>query len=163
MKIILLKENCLPNNITNAIIEKSIEINKEYLNNLINNNKVNIIYLFENKLESEYLIINNKNSISKICFDEILFIEAMNHKCGIYTKNSIIFTNSSLNSLKENITHSSFIQTHRSYIVNMDMIDTVLKSNSSWSIKFKDSCYTAYIGPSFKKKFLEVYSLKNLK
>lgn len=73
----------------------------------------------------KYIFIRNKNIFSKIILDDILFIQANGDFARIFfiSKRSIVIHFS----LKEflNILPSNFFSSHRSFIVNIDKIDTI--------------------------------------
>lgn len=81
-----------------------------------------LLDLIESSIQKEkaYLYVNKM----KICCDDILYIESCGHYCSIYAS-EVIEVKMSLNELYSNLS-KSFIQTHRSYIVNLDHVDAVI-------------------------------------
>ena len=71
--------------------------------------------------ESAYVLINK----TKINCDDITYIESYGHYCGIHTNETIESKISISDLLKE--LPDTFIQTHRSYIVNLEHVESILK------------------------------------
>lgn len=82
-----------------------------------------ILDLVEESVQKEhhYLYINK----TKIDCADILYIESYGHYCSIHTDKALE-TKSSLSELYSQLPEG-FIQTHRSYIVNLSHIEAVLK------------------------------------
>ncbi|MGB8191619.1 MAG: LytTR family DNA-binding domain-containing protein [Chitinophagaceae bacterium] len=75
--------------------------------------------------EQDHLFVKADNKLEKIRFDEILFIEALENYIGIYTANKKLITHSTLKALQEKLPPQRFIQTHKSYIVAIDKINSI--------------------------------------
>lgn len=71
--------------------------------------------------EKTYLYVNKM----KICCDDILYIESYGHYCSIHAFKAIE-VKKSLSELYAGLP-DTFIQTHRSYIVNLDHVEAVIK------------------------------------
>ena len=71
--------------------------------------------------ERQYLLVNK----TKVDCEEILFIESFGHYCAVHT-DKVIETKASLGEIISKLP-MSFIQTHRSYVVNLEHVDSVLK------------------------------------
>lgn len=69
-----------------------------------------------------YIFIKAGNRLEKINFEDILFVEAMENYMAIYTGTGKIVTHSTLKSLQEKLPVASFVQTHKSYIVNIHAV-----------------------------------------
>lgn len=82
-----------------------------------------LLTLIHNSIEKEsaYLLIHK----SKINCDDITYIESYGHYCGIHT-NEVIESKISISDLLKELPHT-FIQTHRSYIVNLEHVESILK------------------------------------
>lgn len=61
----------------------------------------------------------------KVDCEEILFIESFGHYCAVHT-DEVIETKVSLSEMSAKLP-VHFVQTHRSYIVNLEHVDSVLK------------------------------------
>lgn len=71
--------------------------------------------------EHQYLLVNK----TKIDCEDILYIESYGHYCSIHG-DKIVETKSSLGELCGKLS-KEFIQTHRSYVVNLAHVESVLK------------------------------------
>lgn len=60
---------------------------------------------------------------------DIYYIESFNHVCIIHLKNDTIETNTSLKELEDRIHTNCFLRVSRSYIVNMNLIQTINADN----------------------------------
>lgn len=76
--------------------------------------------------ESEaYLFLKVNGKFGKIVFSDILFIEGMENYVAIQLKDKRIVTHTTIKSLLEKLPARQFIQTHRSYVVAIDKIDSI--------------------------------------
>lgn len=71
--------------------------------------------------ERQYLLVNK----TKVNCEEILFIESFGHYCAVHG-DKIAETKASLSEICAKLP-KHFIQTHRSYVVNLEHVDSVLK------------------------------------
>ena len=111
--------------------------------------------LFEdaNEVSKNYIKIDNKNTI--IDESEIQYIKRDGMKLVFHTLSRDYDTYSSFNKFEEKLPNT-FVRCHKSYIANLNQIKDV--EPVSGTITFKDG-HTCYIGPKYKKDFMEV--LKN--
>jgi two-component system LytT family response regulator len=72
-----------------------------------------------------FFFVKAGGKLEKITFNEILFIEGMENYVAIYTDSKKIVTHTTIKSLLEKLPAKQFIQTHRSYVVAVDKIDTI--------------------------------------
>jgi len=86
---------------------------------------------------------------------EILFIEAINHKCYIHTANKEIPVLLPLYKIKENIPEKGLIQTHRSFLINTENILKIDKNQHPWVVSFSGCSKTAFISRNYKKLLSE--------
>jgi two-component system, LytTR family, response regulator len=61
----------------------------------------------------------------KVIFNEIIYIEALQKYVRIHMENQRIVTLMSMSQLEETLPKNQFIRIHRSFIVNLDKIQTV--------------------------------------
>ncbi len=73
----------------------------------------------------DYIFVKANNKLEKIDLADILFSEAMENYVAIYTKQQKIIANTTLKGLQEKLPTASFIQTHKSYIVNIQAVRSV--------------------------------------
>lgn len=95
-----------------------------YLMKPLQKNKCHeLLDMIQNSLhiEKSYILINK----TKIACEEIIYVESFGHYCGIHTDETIemkVGINELMKQLPE-----TFIQTHRSYIVNLEHVESVQK------------------------------------
>lgn len=73
----------------------------------------------------DYLFVKADNRLEKLLYPEILFAEAMENYVGIYTNERKLIVHSTLKALQESLPTASFIQPHKSYLVNLDAIRAI--------------------------------------
>ena len=73
------------------------------------------------KKEHAYLYVNK----TKIDCEDILYIESFGHYCSIHGK-EIVEVKTSLADIMKNLPNI-FLQTHRSYIVNLEKVESIVK------------------------------------
>lgn len=84
----------------------------------------------------ETILINSNGENILLQINEIMYIEANNHICNIYTPTTQLIINKPLKKFSS-LLSKNFIQSHRSYIINLKYIkkitktDIVLDNNSS--------------------------------
>src|SRR5258708_28983366 len=72
-----------------------------------------------------YLFLKANGKLEKITFDDILFIEGMENYVAIHLENKKIITHITIKSLLEKLPAKRFVQTHKSYIVSINKVDTI--------------------------------------
>jgi two-component system LytT family response regulator len=72
-----------------------------------------------------YLFVKSNGRLEKIIFSDILFIEGMENYVAIYLENKKIITHSTIKSLLEKLPAKQFIQSHKSYVVAIDKINSI--------------------------------------
>ena len=109
--------------------------------------------LIEDELKEEtFLLVNYKNTKSQVLVEHILYIEAMNHKLNIVTNEKTYQDNRSLKEIKQLLPSNSFVQVHRSFIINMVYLLKYQKNNITMTNQD-----TIQIGRFYKKEFEEKY------
>lgn len=73
----------------------------------------------------DYFFIKADNRIERIEINKILFIEAVENYCNIYTAERKFMTLLSLKSLGETLAHSGFLRVHRSYLVATEKVESI--------------------------------------
>lgn len=74
---------------------------------------------------TSYIFVKTDSKLEKVHFDEILFVEAMENYAGIYTAAKKLVTHATLKSIQEKLPAGSFIQPHKSYLVNINAIHSI--------------------------------------
>lgn len=89
-------------------------------------NKVHDLLSRESQpVQEDFLFIKSDKQMRKVFLKDILFAEALENYLTIYTTTGKILTHSTLKRLGESLPDGVFLQTHKSYIVNIDRIDRV--------------------------------------
>ena len=71
------------------------------------------------------LFIKDKDQMVKLIFDTVLYLQADRNYCKIFTAEKDYFVSTPLRSFEAESPKKKFIRVHRSYIVNLDKIDTI--------------------------------------
>lgn len=72
-----------------------------------------------------YLFVKTESKLEKINFEDILFVEAMENYVAIHTPEKKLITHSTLKLMQENLPVAQFIQPHKSYLVNINSINSI--------------------------------------
>lgn len=72
-----------------------------------------------------YLFIKTDNKLEKVNLEELLFVEAMENYVALYTADKKLVTHSTLKALQEKLPAGQFIQPHKSYVVNIQCIQSI--------------------------------------
>lgn len=75
------------------------------------------------------IFVRHNGRMVKIMLDQILYIEAERNYCNIITKMGKFLVVSTLKTLENSLSKSSFLRVHRSFIVNMSKLDAVADSH----------------------------------
>ncbi|MDX2045404.1 MAG: LytTR family DNA-binding domain-containing protein [Chitinophagaceae bacterium] len=75
--------------------------------------------------ESDFFFVKTDNKLEKVNFAEILFVEAMENYVAIYLAGKKLITHSTLKSMAESLPADSFIQPHKSYLANINAIQSI--------------------------------------
>lgn len=121
---------------------------KELEENLINKIlKRNI----EKRQKMKNIIIDIEGKLIKVYIDEIYFIEINQKVCTLYTKQSIYKSKKlTLRRVMDMIDESYFIQSHKSFAVNIKYIKHIGKiSNKLWDVSFQNCDKSALLGAKF--------------
>jgi DNA-binding LytR/AlgR family response regulator len=73
----------------------------------------------------DYLFVKAENKLEKICFADILFIEALENYVAIRTTEKKIMAHLTLKMVQERLPAAQFIQTHKSWLAAVDKIDSI--------------------------------------
>ena len=74
--------------------------------------------------DGKYLKIKTRQTVIPIAWKNIIYIEVQNKICTVYTKKGTYQTYATLDSIYENLNDDCFMKPQRSYIVNMNYIDS---------------------------------------
>lgn len=100
---------------------------------------------------NEFLFIKSDYKIKRINFGNILYVEGLKEYVKVYTQNSEkpILSLSSLKILETKLPTDKFMRVHRSFIVNLEKIETIDRSRIVFGKKYIP------IGEQYKEKFQE--------
>lgn len=93
-----------------------------------------------NQETTQFTKISAKVEDKMILIDpnDIYYAEAQNSKCIIYVRNSTFQCQSTLEELENKLKRFGFYRCHRSYLINMQKVDEVIKwSKNSYSLKLR--------------------------
>ena len=72
-----------------------------------------------------HFFIKTRQRLEKVATNEVLFLEADGHYCQIHTKEKKFLVRIPMMELSKRLPKDSFLQTHRSFIINMEKVDSV--------------------------------------
>jgi len=97
------------------------------------------------------LLIHKGSNHAEASFDQILWIRSEGNYCNIGTNNKVYSLRTTIKSMMEKLPESSFVQVHRSSIINFRKIENVNFKDKNVVVKGKD----IPIGRKYKKGLLE--------
>jgi DNA-binding LytR/AlgR family response regulator len=74
---------------------------------------------------SDYFFVRSNGKIEKVIFDELVYVEAMSNYIIIHTLTDRLIAYLTMKGILESLPAGKFIQVHKSFIVNMDRIQTI--------------------------------------
>lgn len=75
--------------------------------------------------QNNYLFVKTDNKLEKVNLQELLFVEAMENYVALYIADKKLITHSTLKALQEKLPAGQFIQPHKSYVVNINCIQSI--------------------------------------
>ena len=76
-------------------------------------------------LSTDSFFIRSRNRLEKIHYSQLTYLEADGRYCYVYTADKRYHLRSSLTELVERLSRYHFVQTHRSFVVNMKKVSAV--------------------------------------
>ena len=73
----------------------------------------------------DFLFVKAGNKLEKVYFDQIYFIEAMENYVSIFLQDKKLVVHATLKSVQQQLPVTSFIQPHKSYLVNVHAIQSI--------------------------------------
>lgn len=108
--------------------------------------------IIKDSIRDKYLInVRNKTNKSCISAHQIIYIESLEHSLKVYTHNNVYYDSRTLKAFKENLP-DKFVQIHKSYIINLDFLDTFNANEVILMNGFKVS-----FGRKYKNDFEKIY------
>jgi DNA-binding LytR/AlgR family response regulator len=79
---------------------------------------------------NQFLFLKSEYKIRRINFNDILYIEGLKDYIKVYTTSEVkpILSLNSIKSLEQKLPEEKFMRVHRSYIVNLEKIETIERS-----------------------------------
>lgn len=74
---------------------------------------------------SDYFFIKSDNKLVKVCFDDILFVEALQNYIAVHTTAKKYITYLTFHGIEAYLPPTRFIRTHKSFIVAADKIESI--------------------------------------
>lgn len=114
-------------------------LKEEQLFQILNNIKGN------QKEDNKYMVVWYQGFRKKIDLNEIIYIESLGHYITIYTNDGQYEQKKPISEVFNELKGSSFISTHRSYLVNLNHIDQITRTDCILSnkklIPISRNCY----------------------
>ncbi|MBS4536731.1 LytTR family transcriptional regulator [Clostridium sp. D2Q-14] len=108
------------------------------------------------------LAYKKENVLNFLDFDKIIFIEKLDRKIVIHTKEEKIQTTGTLSSIYDKLDNQMFYRSHRSYIINIDYIKKISPwGEKSYRVIFDDIKEDALFSYNKYKEFTEYYVNNN--
>ena len=73
----------------------------------------------------DYLFVKTSLKLEKIRHNDMRFIEGVENYVAIYTSDGKIITHTTLRTILQKLPPERFVQVHKSYLVNIDKIDSI--------------------------------------
>jgi DNA-binding LytR/AlgR family response regulator len=109
--------------------------------------------IFESE-QDEYLVLNSQGQTFRLALNRILYFEAIEKKVTIWTDKQSISVRVALGVIEGMLPEKRFVRCHRSYIVNIDKIDSVNFGRMELNLQNGDNVYIARSYKSTIKKLL---------
>ncbi|WMI80168.1 LytR/AlgR family response regulator transcription factor [Anaerotignum sp. MB30-C6] len=101
--------------------------------------------------QRKFFQVNTPKGLYNLPYNDILYVESAMKKSIVHLKSDAIHVPYPLYQVRKLIPEKNFVQTHRSFIVNLDNISYVDKSKEPWGIFFFGSDKEAFVSRSHKK------------
>ncbi len=79
----------------------------------------------KNDPTTSYLFVKANGRLEKIIFEEILFIEGMENYVAVHLTDKKLIVHTTIKALFEKLPGGQFIQTHKSYLVAVDKVESI--------------------------------------
>ncbi|MDP4265271.1 MAG: LytTR family transcriptional regulator DNA-binding domain-containing protein [Bacteroidota bacterium] len=88
-------------------------------------NKAHDFFLSKEENQPAYFFVKTDHKLEKLVYEDILFAEAKENYVAIYTSVKKMMIHSTLRAVQQNLPVNQFIQTHKSYLVNMGRVSAI--------------------------------------
>ncbi len=76
--------------------------------------------------KEDHIYIKEKHKLTKVLFEDIIYFEACDNYCKIYTTKGKFMLSKTLKNLTEDLPKEDFFKTHRSFVINYNYIQSIL-------------------------------------
>ncbi len=101
-----------------------------------------------------------KNEIKLIDLRDVIFIEADNVYSRVHTREGAFFSGLSLGLLFDRLPHKYFFRTHRSFLINLEKVEKVIKEGGGVYVKLAGYEASLPVSRNRTREFLERLGLK---
>jgi len=101
-----------------------------------------------------------KNEIKLIDLKDVTYIEADNVYSRVHTGSGAFFSGLSLGVLHNRLPHKYFFRIHRSYIINLEKVEKVIKDGGSVYVRLEESDVNLPVSRNRARVFFERLGLK---
>lgn len=78
--------------------------------------------------KEDYIFIKQDQSVFKVNFADILYVEALGNYLQVYTTQKKIVARETMAEMEKKLTHENFIRVHKSFIVNVSKIEKIVNN-----------------------------------
>lgn len=107
--------------------------------------------------QKKHFQVESTKGIHVVPLTQILFVESTMKKSILHLRGEDLHLPYPLYRIRSLLPAENFVQTHRSFIVNVSNISFIDKSNEPWGIFFFDSHKEAYVSRSHQKELLPYF------
>lgn len=75
--------------------------------------------------EKHFIMVNAENGVFRLCAEEILYIEVLNHRLYIHTKTEVIKTYGTIKEMESKLPVGEFFRSNSCYLVNLAYVSGV--------------------------------------
>ncbi len=114
----------------------------------------------ESMADDDYFYVKADKKLIKIKYDDIIYIEGLKDYVIIRKENSRVITLQTMKSLDEKLPAKQFIRVHRSFIINIDKINSIMGNMIEVKEKGKEKLIP--IGKNYKEELMKVIEGKRI-
>jgi len=110
----------------------------------------------EESASAEYLFLKVDNKLVKVNFADIVYIEGMKDYLKVFVKEKLLVVHKTMKSIEDLLPKNKFIRVHKSYIVSLGMVNSIVGNMVEISGK------EIPIGANYKEQLIKmVFKLSN--
>lgn len=108
----------------------------------------------------EKILLKNKEGISLVDMSDIIIIQREERSTVIYTKDSSYITSESLSEIEERLNKTLFFRSHKSYIINLAMINKIFPYGRwTYIVKLKGTDKDALLTHDKYEEIKDIFSI----